>query len=224
MSDRLRKIFLRLRIVVSLLRLVRDPGQTDLVFDIADRLYSLGAFGDAKFRLESDPDSLKLIRERRLIEKMDLDQLLKCPPGSLGHAFATHMKALGFDPEFFRKREIDSDIAFIVMRLRQSHDLWHVVTGFKTDVPGEIALQAFTLAYLALPLPAILVAGSLLRAALTNDKLGEKADAVSRGTSLGLRARGLFSYDWEANWSKPLEDVRRELNLAMQDQQVSVRI
>jgi ubiquinone biosynthesis protein Coq4 len=29
-------------------------------------------------------------------------------------------------------------------RTRQTHDLWHVLTGLGTDIPGEIALQAFT--------------------------------------------------------------------------------
>jgi ubiquinone biosynthesis protein Coq4 len=35
------------------------------------------------------------------------------------------------------------DTSYLLLRLRQTHDLWHVVTGFSTNVPGELGLKAF---------------------------------------------------------------------------------
>ena len=49
--------------------------------------------------------------------------------------------------------------AYVIQRLRQTHDLWHVVTGYDTDPASEVALQAFTYAQLRAP-------GSLVLAAL----------------------------------------------------------
>ena len=214
MKDRISKLILRARLIFSLIRVTGNPDKTELIFDIADRLYSLGSFDEVKRRLESNPESMRLINERKLLGKIDLDRLLNCPTGSLGHTYATHMKSLGLDPEFFRTREIDNDVAFAVMRMRQTHDLWHIVTGFKTDVADEIGLQAFTLSYLAFPLAAILIGGALLRAAIKNVMIGSLANSIAKGMTLGSQVNGLFAYDWEANWSKPLDDVRRELNLA----------
>jgi ubiquinone biosynthesis protein Coq4 len=34
----------------------------------------------------------------------------------------------------------------LVKRGYETHDIWHVVTGFHTDVAGELGLQAFYLA------------------------------------------------------------------------------
>jgi ubiquinone biosynthesis protein COQ4 len=213
MKDRISKLILRVRLIISLIRVTGNPDKTELIFDIGDRLYSLGSYDEVKHRLESDPESRRVINERKLLGKIDLDRLLTCPTGSLGHTYAIHMKSLGLDPDFFRTREIEGDVAFAVMRMRQTHDLWHVVTGFKTDVADEIGLQAFTLSYLAFPLPAILIGGALLRAAIKNAMIGSLANSIARGMTLGSQVNGLFAYDWEANWAKPLGEVRRELNL-----------
>jgi ubiquinone biosynthesis protein COQ4 len=124
------------------------------------------------------------------------------------------MKKESLDPEFFPQLKIDNDDTYIIMRVRQTHDLFHVVTGFKTDPVGEYTLQAFVLCHLALPLAAILLGGALMRSAMSGgDKLDIMSEAIARGASLAAKTRGLFSYDWEANWSKPLVDVRRELHM-----------
>jgi ubiquinone biosynthesis protein COQ4 len=45
----------------------------------------------------------------------------------------------------YRKIEVKDDLSCIMLRLRQSHDIWHTVTGMSTDATGEIGLQAFSL-------------------------------------------------------------------------------
>ena len=40
----------------------------------------------------------------------------------------------------------DPRAAYLAQRMRQTHDIWHVLTGYATDVAGEVQLQAFTLA------------------------------------------------------------------------------
>ena len=51
-----------------------------------------------------------------------------------------------------------SDAAYVELRLSQTHDLWHVITGFDTMVAGEIGLQAFHLTQFPHPLGAVLSA------------------------------------------------------------------
>jgi ubiquinone biosynthesis protein COQ4 len=53
-------------------------------------------------------------------------------------------------------------VAFVSKRIRQTRDLWHVLSDYRTDVAGEIALQAFTFAQMAMLASLLIsVAGSL---------------------------------------------------------------
>jgi ubiquinone biosynthesis protein COQ4 len=208
------KALLRLRLGFKVVCLGIWPQKTALVFDIADSLYELGAFEETARRIGANPENLRIVREHKLLGKINLQELSQRPAGSLGRAFAEHMLSRGLEPEFYRRRELDEDQAVFVMRMRQTHDLWHVVTGFDTDVPGEMGLQAFSLAYLAVPLSAIIVGGGILRAGFAGGKtLGSVVKTVVEGMQAGDRARGLFAYDWESNWEKPLVDVKLELGL-----------
>ncbi len=60
----------------------------------------------------------------------------------LGHAFAHHIIDHGFDPDYYRKIDIKNDVDYVLMRMRQTHDIWHVVTGIGTDPVGELGLKA----------------------------------------------------------------------------------
>ena len=46
--------------------------------------------------------------------------------------------------------------------MRETHDIWHVATGFGTDVAGELGLQAFYLAQLKAPLSTLLLSVGML--------------------------------------------------------------
>ncbi len=70
---------------------------------------------------------------------LDLDELeASCAPGSVGHTVATHMKKCGLNPNIFRPAEVRSKEDYAVVHLTETHDIWHVVTGFGNDEPGEI--------------------------------------------------------------------------------------
>jgi ubiquinone biosynthesis protein COQ4 len=225
MRTDLSKLKLRGQLLYSLMRFLRQPEKTEYVFEIADSLCALGSVTWPRTKLQSDPDSNRIIAERKLLSKIDLDELASRPVGSLGHEFAVHMKRLGLNPEFFRPVDVNSDDAYILLRMRQTHDLWHIVTGFKTDLPGELALQSLMLSYLGLPLPALLLGGGLMRSAMTSGEMvATYAEALNKGMAAGIRLTGLFAYDWEANWSKRLSDVKRELNLEQTVESMSVSI
>jgi ubiquinone biosynthesis protein COQ4 len=208
------KVRIYVRLFYSLFTVLRRPEKTQQVFVLADALCELGAVSWARRRLEQSGQAGNVIRERKLLAKIDLDRLLRCPPESLGHKFAQHMRSLGLDPEFYPKNAMQNDDQYLLMRMRQTHDLWHVVTGLGTDVPGELALQAFVLSYIGLPLAALFVGGGFLRSTLKGgEKIADQVQAMNTGVGLALSVRGLFAYDWEANWDKPLNDVRREVCL-----------
>ena len=59
---------------------------------------------------------------------------------------------------------VQDDASYILLRLRQTHDIWHLITGFGTDVAGELGLKAFELAQTRRPMALVLLTFGLLKA------------------------------------------------------------
>jgi ubiquinone biosynthesis protein COQ4 len=169
-----------------------------------------------------DPRGRRLFDERRAIDSrtIDLDVLAALPAGTLGRAYAEFMRSHGLTPDVFdgAPDDIRDPIrAYAVQRLRQTHDLWHVVINAQTDPAGEIALQAFTYAQLHAPSSAILAAIGTLRGAREDRAIVRDAIALYR---LGRRAGSLATFLWEDHWATPLVDVRRMLGLPADPQPI----
>ncbi|MBH8552614.1 winged helix-turn-helix domain-containing protein [Nostocaceae cyanobacterium CENA357] len=82
----------------------------------------------------------------------------------------------------------------------QTHDIWHIITGFDTSEIGEIGLQAFYLAQLQLPLASLLIANALIAMTLWRPQfLSPLLMAISRGWEMGNNAKHWTKYrnQWE---------------------------
>lgn len=194
--------------------LMRDPAQTDSVFDVEDGLRHTKAAQLAVEYAKSKPGVAEIFAERYLAPPPDLTELEQLPPDSLGYAYASYLLKAGFDPDFYRKTEIEDDVTYMFMRLRQTHDIWHVVTGFGSDVNAELGLKAFEIAQIHRTLAAMLIAGGLLRTLLkTPELLDGLLEQIAIGYRMGAKAKPLIAQKWEEHWDKPLEEWRRDLNL-----------
>lgn len=137
--------------------LIRDSERTDQVFDILDALE--GPTNERSFReFVSQPDGRQLLDERPdlLATLSDHAYLASLPEGSFGRAYLAFMREAGLsaqglvdaelDREGASQIKLDPDHRWLSDRGRDSHDLWHVLTGYGRDEAGEGALLAFTFA------------------------------------------------------------------------------
>jgi ubiquinone biosynthesis protein Coq4 len=109
---------------------------------------------------------------------------------------------------------VNSDVDYVVAHLYETHDLWHVVTGFDTDPAGEAGLQAFYLAQQRSYLPFFVLSAVLMNTALfAYEEKERRFDALTSGWILGKHAAPLFGLDWQAHLERSLVDVRNELRL-----------
>jgi ubiquinone biosynthesis protein COQ4 len=204
----------QLNTIKGVISLLRNPSNTESVYDIEDGLSHSAAMQAAVAHMLSNPEIAQLAKDRYIAPNPNLAQLMLCPPGSLGHAYAAYITGFGFDPEFYRKVEIADDTSYLMYRLRQTHDIWHLVTGFSVDVAGELGLKAFELAQTRRTLSGVLLAGAFLQCLFqTPEKLDELLAAISRGYQMGIKAQPLLAQRWEENWSKPLGECRSDLNI-----------
>jgi ubiquinone biosynthesis protein COQ4 len=195
--------------------LVRDPNNTDSVFEIVEGFSKTEPYRHMVSHLRSIPECAALIAERYDPPVGKIAELRLLPEGTLGKVFATEMERMGLDPEFFPKLEVEDDLSYVALRLRKTHDIWHQVAGFGTDVPGEVGLQAFGLAQLHNPLSIAILAGTLLRALRIPGALESDMDELTRGWALGRSTRPFFAQRWEEHWDKPLAVWRAELGVPM---------
>lgn len=202
------------RALVALGKVLVDPEKTDqvLVFSI---YANAGSMPKRIHRFFETEDGQRLYAERRTIDSrsIDLAALSALPEGTLGHAYAHFLKSRGLTPAVFDNppAEVsDPQMRYVVQRLRQTHDLWHVVTGHDTDPGSEVALQAFTFAQVRAPSSAILAAMGTLRAIRQKPSV---ARDVATSFKSGVRANRLASFPWEDHWATPLHEVRQLLGL-----------
>lgn len=200
----------------GIINLVRDPGKTESVHDIEDGLRQAKYTQVAMEYIRSQPGVESLVEERYLAPSPNLESLIQLPPDSLGYTYASYLKQEGFDPNFYRKLEVENDTTYIMLRLRQTHDIWHLVTGFSTDVVGELGLQAFILAQTRRPMAIVLLAGGLLRALIQSPEDMEKLlDRIAVGYRMGAKAKPFLAQKWEENWEKSISQWRRNLGVEL---------
>jgi ubiquinone biosynthesis protein Coq4 len=199
----------------GMIGMLRSPEHTESVFDIEDGLRDIEATRLALEHVRRHPAVASLIEERYLAALPDIAALDRMPAGTLGKSFARHILDRGFDPDYFRKVEVRDDLDWVLMRLRQTHDLWHVLTGFDTDRLGELGLKAFELAQVRRPMAAVITSGGVMRYMIKDpDRLGEMLWSVAHGYRLGSSCEPFLAQKWELGWGRQLADWREQLGVA----------
>lgn len=125
---------------------------------------------------------------------IDLEQFRQLPDRTLGREVARFIDENQFTPI------TDGDL------IQQTHDVWHVLTGFSPSTEDEFMLQAFTRAQVFRPTSAILV----LYGVLTR-RVPVKGAIASLQS--GHQAQRLVEWNIAADWDKPLDEVRQRLGI-----------
>ncbi len=209
------KLLLKIRIFLAFFSLVKDPRNTDRIFVIGETMRKgrRDVIEKAFARFLTDPEFRALYDSRTDI-RLDLITLRQCPPGSFGRATAEFLDANGFEANSFPVAGFDEPIAFMVTRLRQCHDLWHVLTGYPTDIPSELGLQGFTYAQVGALISPMIIAGGILH--LLTRSAGDVPRAFEQivdGYRRGQKCRALVTCRLEAEWNTDLGELRRKYGL-----------
>ena len=210
----LRERLQSLRMVAGLAAFLKNPGTLDSVFSLAGTLKDSPMSTQMFRHLLDNPAMAALIDARWRPEPIDLDALEQLPAGSLGHVYAHQLRSQGLTPDsLIDPTPITSAQDYVVHRLRETHDIVHVLTGFGTDGPGELGLQAFNLAQNRSPLAVMLIFGGMLTTLQNDEPLEPLLKALARGFELGLATPCVIACKLEEGWERPLADWQRELGL-----------
>jgi ubiquinone biosynthesis protein Coq4 len=191
-----------------------NPEGTQSVFDIEDGLVKSESTCELLRFTARDESVRKLIDERYLQPVPETERLGQLPKNTLGYKYFYHLDSMGFDPNYYRKIDVESDVEYVMMRIRQTHDIWHVMTGFDTHPLGEIALKGVELAQTHRPMAAAICAGGVFRYMLRQpEEFGACLESIVGGYHMGLSAKPLLAMKWEELWERDVEEIRAELGL-----------
>lgn len=200
-----------LRTVTDLLKSMGED--TEKVFDIEDNFRGSAQIKACVNRVKAIPEAYALMESRYLGPEIDLGVLSKLPQGTLGHTYATVMNTLGFDPNFFRQREIEADEDWLTMRLRKTHDIVHVITGFG-PTGGELGVLSIQAVQIGYPMCVTLQVASFgLAFKRQPERLSDLTRQSARGMAMALEMPPLIAQRWEDGWDKPIQQWRKELNI-----------
>jgi ubiquinone biosynthesis protein Coq4 len=189
--------------------------------DLLNTSYATPFAAAARARLKADPSIRPLIQERYWEPWPSLVELQSQPEGSLGHTLGQLLADQGLLPlpDPVIPAGADGDDIYLQLRIRHTHDLWHAVTGFPTNLAGEAGLNGFTCEQLRWPGSALLLAADLIHrvnedGAHSQDNGVDVGRAVAFGLELGATASPFLAQRWEQGWHRPLQEWRDALGLS----------
>jgi ubiquinone biosynthesis protein Coq4 len=207
-------MFNEARLALAAFRIYRDPDRLDEVLEAAPRLAKKEDLDRLATSIcEASPAFAAALAERRIM-KLDLAELAARPGGSLGRAVFDHCTRWKIDPRTFPRRPNTTAGDYVIVHIENTHDVWHAVTGFDSDMIGEIGLQAFYLAQFPNLLGLMLLGLANLRVLRYEPTSYPRLmDEITRGWLGGKRAKPLLGVRWDDWWDRPLAEVQRELGI-----------
>ncbi len=143
--------------------------------------------------------------------QVDYDALRKLPRDTLGFRYVQHLDRNGLSAESQATRTHyvdDPEIAYLMRRFRQTHDVWHALVDLGTRGHEEVILHAFSWGQLRLPVSALVVLFGSVKHLLLEARWGALRRALFEAYRHGRDAQPLLPVYWERHWSDPLERVR----------------
>lgn len=204
-------------------RLLKDKEDTEQVFHIFECLPRKGFLPEANAFIDSPRGKALMESEPFLPTILDDHETLKTlPAGTVGRAYVDFMQREGLSAaglvaesdKMRRGRPVYNDqIQWYANRLRDTHDLLHVLTGYGRDGLGEQCVLGFTygqnrnlgnifIAYLG---------GLELKRRIKTD--APVFAAIRQGQRHGTAAPNIIDEDIRALLAEPLEAARKRLGI-----------
>ncbi|MEN8181782.1 MAG: Coq4 family protein [Myxococcota bacterium] len=206
------------RLGLALVRVLADSERTGEIH-VAEELTGRGHFDNLRQTLFDNDEGYALLQDRPELcsDQVDYDALRRLPTDTLGLAYVDHLdrNRLSADSQAAPTRYIDDpEIAYLMRRFRQTHDVWHALVGLGTHGHEEVLLHAFSWGQLRLPVSAMVVLFGGLKHLVLEARWGTLRRGLPEAHAAGRAASPLLPVYWERHWSEPIAEVRERLRIA----------
>lgn len=205
----------------SVRALIANPDNTGEVFKVIEALKG-GSIARAVARMEATPEGRELLRSKPDILPVLSDRaaLRAMPEGSVGRAYLKFVESqslsadglVAASEEAPRREGNSPDERWLGCRLRDIHDLQHVVCGYGRDTLGELCLLSFMVTQTPNRGIAFIIFMARRKARRATTLFSVDA-CIDEGRRIGEAAKWFAAVNWETRLAEPLEQLRRELGV-----------
>ncbi|KAF7662948.1 hypothetical protein LDENG_00221820 [Lucifuga dentata] len=194
---------------------LQNPYRHDMVAVLGETTGHL-ALINLKDRMRNDPEGCTILTERPRIRLSTLDQhkMASLPDGSFGREYLRFLEDNRVTPDSRAEVKFvdDEELAYVMQRYREVHDLLHTLLGMPTNMLGEVAVKVFEAANTGLPMCVLGATLGPLR--LNTSRLWSLLTSLGPwALQNGLQAHCILTVFYERRWEQNLDDLRQELNI-----------
>ncbi|XP_078739185.1 ubiquinone biosynthesis protein COQ4 homolog, mitochondrial [Lampetra fluviatilis] len=191
-----------------------NPYRHDMVAVLSETT-GVSALRRLRSAMADTEEGRRVLSERPRISTstLDLPRLRSLPAGTLGHEYTEFLRRNRVTPDTRAPVRFvdDEELAFVLQRYREIHDLVHTLTGLHTDMTGEVAVKWFEAVHTGLPMCIMGAAFGPLK--LSSRRLWELRVALPWAVSAALSCRCLLSLHFERRWEQPLTQLRSDIGM-----------
>jgi ubiquinone biosynthesis protein Coq4 len=206
------------------LTLANDPTQIRAFYDLHKGLEDTPPMRSFEQTMLAVPEIAQMVDEAWEPPHLTLAELSRMPEGSLGRVHAQRMLADGLDPDVIRRNaaaaalepgetELARKARYLTRRRTMTHDIHRTVTGFGTDLPGEVGVSGVYLAQIHQPVSLLYLCAVLLHTMPEPELYGRALHRLQEGLQMGWRCGNLLAQRWELGWERPLAEWREQLGI-----------
>ncbi|QTC92689.1 Coq4 family protein [Brevundimonas goettingensis] len=202
-------------------KLIRDKEDTAQVFEIMRALSGRSVARGYNRMLRSVEGGRQAFLAEELAHKLDdPDWLARFEAGTVGAAYRAFREARGFTADGLADAErevipfVDAEhpIVWYSRRLRDVHDIWHVLTGYGTDALGEACVVSFSYGQTR-NLGFAFIGWGAAREIQREVRDIPARKAAFQAWRNGRAARWLPGLDYDALFAEPLDAARARLGI-----------
>lgn len=178
------------------------------------------------------PEGRRILKNRPRVSSktLDLEWLSSLPDHTFGKAYARWLHVCKINPDSREPvcRSLlplgtnvlsisqvhyidDPELAYVMQRYRDTHDLYHALFALKVSGFPELVLKAFEFANLGFPMTGLALGASINLKQAQRERLWR--EFVPWAFKCGSGARCLMTVYWEERWEQDLTELKKELGV-----------
>ncbi|KAF7988671.1 hypothetical protein HCN44_001244 [Aphidius gifuensis] len=192
-----------------------DPFRGDMIACLGETTgkYSLN-YCLEKMKLSDEGHKILLEKPRINTKTIDMTYLENLPDGTLGKTYHNFLKINNVTPDSRDHVKFidDIELAYVMQRYREVHDIFHAVLVMPTTMLGEVTVKWVEALQTRLPM---CIGGALFGASRLRPRQRQLYidHHLPWAINTGKKSNFLLSTYFEKRWDQTLDDFHREMNI-----------
>ena len=200
------------RVAQAVIRVLGDSTKTHEIHRV-EEITGRPRYRRVLRELAETPEGRRILDERPELstEHVDYDHLRALPASTFGGAYVRHLDTnhITADYQAAATRHVDDpDLAYLMRRFRQTHDVWHALLGLGIAGHEEVVIHWFSFGQLRLPVSALIMVFGTMKHLVLEQRWGALRHSALDAYRAGRDAAPLLGVTWEDLWDHPLDEVR----------------